>query len=335
MTPKQGKSSEEGTALPGVAKESGDGPMYGDEWNDPHGGLPMAAPLVRSGNTDRKILGKRPSVDALFVQSERNPELPSRKVQRYGWVRDIPDLRDHLYAAPLFTNLPLKCSILKACPAIYDQGQLGSCTANALAAAVQFERIRQGLEGSGRVPSRLFIYYNERLIEGDVAADRGAQLRDGIKAIASKGACFEGTEIDNWPYDESKFATKPSAHCYEAASSDKVLSYSRLVPRLDQLKGCIASGYPFVFGFTCYQSFESEAVAKTGNLELPARNETAVGAHAVLAVGYNDSMQRFLIRNSWGAQWGQKGYFTMPYAYLTDSDLCSDFWTVRLVSAPG
>lgn len=97
------------------------------------------------------------------------------------------------------------------------------------------------------------------------------------------------------------------------------------------MKGCLADGYPFVFGFTVYDSFESAAVAKSGVLDMPASNETVAGGHAVLAVGYDDAAQRFAVRNSWGAKWGQKGYFTIPYAYLLTENLSDDFWTIRLV----
>ena len=97
------------------------------------------------------------------------------------------------------------------------------------------------------------------------------------------------------------------------------------------MKACLASGYPFVFGFTVYESFEGDAVAKSGMVPMPADSETEVGGHAVMAVGYNDSIERFLVRNSWGPDWGVGGYFTIPYGYLTDSDLADDFWVIRLV----
>jgi len=98
---------------------------------------------------------------------------------------------------------------------------------------------------------------------------------------------------------------------------------------ISTLKGCLASGYPFVFGFTVYQSFESAQVAKTGIVPMPAPHEAVVGGHAVLAVGYDDASQQFIVRNSWGDGWGIKGYFMMPYGYLTDTSLSDDFWTVQ------
>jgi len=258
--------------------------------------------------------------------------MPSRTVKRYGWVPDLPDVRDHLFAAPLETlkNLPSKADLRDRCPPVYDQGELGSCTANAIGAAVQFGRKKQNLTPDF-VPSRLFIYYNERVMENTVEVDSGAMIRDGMKSVAKEGVCKE----DLWPYNINSFREKPSEECYAEALNYQVIRYSRLMPTLTQLKGCLASGYPFVFGFTVYDSFESAEVSRTGQVPMPASStEKVVGGHAVLAVGYDEAHQRFLVRNSWGTDWGMKGYFTMPYPYLTDSNLSDDFWTIRFVEEP-
>jgi C1A family cysteine protease len=252
----------------------------------------------------------------------------ARKIAHYGWIPDQPDQRDHLYAAPpkFLAALPPFIDLRAQCPAIYNQGALGSCTANAIAAAIEFDRKRQML--SDFVPSRLFIYYNERVIEGTVESDAGAQLRDGIKSVASDGVCPE----PEWPYVVEKFRYKPPAKAYKDAKLDRAVSYQSLVQDLNQMKGCLASGYPFIFGFTVYPSFESEAVARTGQAVMPAWGERPIGGHAVIAVGYDDTNQKFLCRNSWGTEWGIKGYFTLPYAYLIQPGLLSqDFWTIRLV----
>lgn len=250
------------------------------------------------------------------------------KIERYGWVPDLPDVRDHVYAAPMamLKKLPAAVDLRSKFPPPYDQGQLGSCTGNAIAAAVQFGRRKQK-QKPDFIPSRLFIYYNERAMEGTVKVDGGAQIRDGIKSVVKQGACSEKT----WPYQISDFTVKPPAAAFKEGSKYEVTSYSRLTPALTQLKGCLASGYPFVFGFTVYESFESVAVAKSGAMPMPAASEKVLGGHAVAAVGYDDASQRFVVRNSWGSNWGQKGYFTMPYAYATESNLADDFWTIRLV----
>src|SRR6202165_1186536 len=126
---------------------------------------------------------------------------PPRSPRRDGWLPDQPDQRDHLYAAPpqFLAALPAKTNLTAQCPAVYNQGMLGSCTANAIAGAIEFDRMRQKL--SDFVPSRLFIYYNERAIEGTVSIDSGAQLRDGIKSVASDGVCPEA----EWPAENRNF----------------------------------------------------------------------------------------------------------------------------------
>ncbi|MGD0330429.1 MAG: C1 family peptidase [Nitrososphaeria archaeon] len=251
-----------------------------------------------------------------------------RKIVRYGWIRDIPDQRDYLYAAPpeFLLKLPSSVDLRPQCPPVYDQGQLGSCTANAIAADLEFDQMKEK-QAQIFVPSRLFIYYNERVMEGTVASDSGAQIRDGIKSVAKQGACPENL----WPYDITKFAVKPPQQCYQQALKYKAVQYQRITQISNQLKGCLASGYPFVFGFTVYESFESPQVAQTGHAPMPSPTETVVGGHAVMAVGYDDSQNWFIMRNSWGEGWGMKGYFTLPYAYLIDQNLASDFWTIRTV----
>src|SRR4030088_1562107 len=240
-----------------------------------------------------------------------------RKIAHYGWIPDLPDERDHIYASPprFLAALPASTDLRAKCPAVYNQGALGSCTANAIGAAVEFDRLKQKLPDF--VPSRLFIYYNERVIEGTVRSDSGAQLRDGIKSVASQGVCPES----EWPYVIENFTTKPPAKAYRDAVLDRAVSYQSLVQDLNQMKGCLASGYPFIFGFTVYESFESQEVAQTGHAPVPGPNERAVGGHAVMAVGYHDASQTFLVRNSWGTEWGIAGCFTLPYTYLLQPGL--------------
>src|SRR5258708_5679014 len=186
------------------------------------------------------------------------------RIKRFGWVRDIPDQRDGF-------------------PSCYNQGRLGSCTANAIAGGLQFLEHKEG-SASPVMPSRLFIYYNERALEGTVESDSGAQIRDGIKSVARRGFCTE----DLWPYDVKRFADKPPDRCYRVALKDRVSQYLRLdhagpVPLLT----CLAGGYPFVFGFSVYESFESPRVAESGVVPLPRLGERVLGGHAVVACGYD------------------------------------------------
>lgn len=247
--------------------------------------------------------------------------------KNFGWLRDLPDQRDHRFAASprVLAKLPRSVDLRAGLPAPYDQGPLGSCTANALSGAFQY--LLKSEKKRNFMPSRLFIYYNERVIEGHAGQDSGAMLRDGIKALNQWGACTEAA----WPYDISRFAVKPGALCYTGALKHQLLKYERMDQDLNQLRGCLAQGLPFVFGFSVYSSFMTPQVARTGVADLPGPADKPEGGHAVLAVGYDDATQRFLIRNSWGPGWGQKGYFTMPYAYLLQSGLSADFWALQIL----
>jgi C1A family cysteine protease len=250
--------------------------------------------------------------------------IKKRSPKWYGWLPDLPDQRDFPYSAiaPKLLRLPPKVDLRSKCSPVENQGNLGSCTANALVGALEF------LELKDRAPfvdlSRLFVYYNERVIEGTVDQDSGAFLRDGIKSLAKQGVCPE----KQWPYQIRDFEKKPTRACYTAATKHQITSYHRITTT-DEMRTCLAEGFPFVFGFTVYSAFESDAVASSGVLNLPAQDEQVVGGHAVACVGYDDNKQRFIARNSWGADWGQQGYFSIPYTYLGNQNLADDFWTIR------
>lgn len=254
----------------------------------------------------------------------RSIKINKRSPKWYGWLPDLPDHRDLLYSAiaPRVRKLPRKIDLQANCSPVEDQGQLGSCTANSLVGALEF---LENKDGTSFVDlSRLFIYYNERVIEGTIDQDSGAFIRDGIKSLAKQGVCPES----DWPYKIATFRKRPSVSCYRTAKKHRIISYHR-INTVDEMRSCLTDGFPFVFGFTVYESFESQKVAKSGVVDLPAAKEKVVGGHAVMGVGYDDSKKRFLIRNSWGADWGKKGYFTIPYTYLSDRNLSDDFWTIR------
>lgn len=239
----------------------------------------------------------------------------------YGWVPDVPDQRDYLYRAikPVI-RVPKEADLRLYCSIVEDQGRLGSCTANALAGNLEF--LDNKIDSLYSDVSRLFIYYNERALEGSVDYDAGASLRDGIKTLRKAGYCWEKT----WPYLIERFTRKPSLECYTEAKSHCIQSYHRLMGLSDMLT-CLAEGYPFVFGFSVYESFEARKVATTGVVNMPKKDERLLGGHAVMAAGFDQKKKRFLVRNSWGPKWGLEGYFTMPYEYL--ETLAQDFWTIR------
>lgn len=242
----------------------------------------------------------------------------------YGWKRDLPDQRDirygAVYRAP--STVPTSIDLRPQCPPIVNQGALGSCTANALAGAIGFLEVKDGLDDIAM--SRLFIYYNERVIENTVSQDSGAQIRDGIKTLAAQGCCAES----DWPYAIANFTKKPAAACYKEGLDHQITAYQR-IDAFDQMRACLVEGFPFVFGFSVYESFESPAVAKSGIAPMPKKTERLLGGHAVVCVGYDDASKRLIVRNSWGTEWGMQGYFTLPYGYLSNPDLAADFWTIR------
>jgi C1A family cysteine protease len=248
--------------------------------------------------------------------------------RRYGYVPDFPDFRDHCFAPRprILASLPASVDVRNAANEVVDQGNLGSCTGNAIAVCDFFVQVKEKLPKAA-LPSRLAIYYGERAIEQSIKIDNGAMIRDGFKVLANSGAARESM----WKYDIAKFARKPPVRYFTEAKKHKAVEYRRLNNSiLDELKSCLAEGYPFVFGFSVYGSFESSAVAANGVVPMPLKTEQFLGGHAVLCVGYNDATKRFTCQNSWGPDWGDKGFFYMPYEYLTDPNLADDFWTLRV-----
>ena len=266
--------------------------------------------------------------------------MPTKRI--YNWKKQKPDVRDlnisHLSKVRKLTAtaaLPAVANLRKWCSEVENQGNLGSCTANAWAGLLQYDENKYPVKGRKYFDmSRLFIYYNERAINDNQGTDSGAELRDGAQVIAASGSCAEYL----WPYVEGNFTVQPPKSCYTAALPNVIHSYYALdgatpAQTLTNLKTAVASGQPFVFGFTVYDSFESDVVTNTGVMPMPNYStEQVLGGHAVMAVGYNDKDQRFLVRNSWGTGWGLKGtnsgYFTMPYAFISDPNQASDFWTL-------
>ena len=253
-----------------------------------------------------------------MIETPKHPPL--------GGKRDADDSRDLRYSPPVATApLPAAVDLRSGCGEVYYQLPLQSCSANALSSMLTF--VGNVEKRPIPPPSRLFIYYNTRKLDGTLPADGGATIRNAIKAVAKTGSCSETL----WPYDATKAADEPPAPCYDDARSTRALQYFRLTQDLDHLRGCLAEGYAFMFGMQIYN--QSFAAAQTsGVLEMPKPGETVMGGHAVLVIGYDHTAQTFTVLNSLGAKWGSAGYFTIPYAFMTDATLAYDFWTIRSVS---
>lgn len=253
--------------------------------------------------------------------------LTKREIKKFGWKPDIPDHRD-LYCfwphnSEVVYSVDLRTTGLL--PDIYDQGHLGSCTANALAAAFSYDQAKEDLKKFDNFdPSRLFIYYNGRQIEGNTLIDSGASIRDCIKTLSLIGVCPEA----DYPYDINKFTYKPTDTAYEHAKKYRALEYRRIIANPIEIRKALISGYPVIFGFTVYESFMTDIVATTGVANIPKLNEKIIGGHAALIVGFENG--NFIIRNSWGKSWGQNGYFTMPFSFFCDK-YCGDMWIIQSV----
>ena len=248
------------------------------------------------------------------------------KKYKLNWKRDLVDQRDNKYLfgkvfrAP--KELPAKADLLTGFSPVEDQGELGSCTGQAFVGCAEFLMIKD--KAAFRDLSRLFAYYNARLLEGTVGWDAGATLRGIIKAGRRFGLCRE----EAWPYDISRYAKKPLPNCYDEAALHQLVAYHRLAG-LQEIKASIALGLPVLFGFSVYEHVMSDEVTKTGILRVPKEDEQLLGGHAAVIAGYDDEAKMCLWRNSWGNTWGQKGYGQMPYAYFDELGLASDFWVIE------
>ena len=250
--------------------------------------------------------------------------IPTFDIPKYHWVKDKIDTRDHLYQ---LTNAAQSnvVDLRQYCSTIEDQGNLGSCTGQAIAGAIELLHKRQNRTLD---ISRLFIYYYERVLIGTVNYDSGAYIRDGIKVCYKYGAPTENL----WPYNIRKFRTVPQKTALIDAAKRKVTSYQRAAD-FNQVIDAITSGYPVTIGFSVYSSFDSPTVARTGIMPYPNVNkEKLLGGHAVLLVGYNKNNNTFIARNSWGTRWGDQGYFYMPFQVIQNNRMSSDFWVVKSIA---
>jgi len=267
--------------------------------------------------------------------------------RRYGWKPQLPFHGDRKFCQKAVYPLPDSIDLRQTgfLPPVYEQGAIGSCTANAIAAAFDFCRKKEGLPWIH--PSRLFIYANARLAEGTpLDQDSGAQIRDGVVSVSTLGVCPESM----WPYstmfhsETDLFSIKPLDTCYGEALHE--LAVEHLAVDQTAITATLAQGFPVIGGFTVFESFEMPEVAKTGVVPMPPYldpdnppdssvdnplTDWPIGGHAILIVGYNLKSGSYLCRNSWGDKWGQAGYFVIPMAYLQNPKLANDFWTLSKV----
>jgi C1A family cysteine protease len=248
--------------------------------------------------------------------------------KKFGWIKDSSDIRDHIRSRlnineeSKHKKRPSIVDLRIGCPPVKAQGELGSCTANALVNAIEY---LENKDENFVDFSRLFLYYNERHLLGTEDQDSGATIRDGMKSLANQGICKEQT----WPYIIENFAVKPPANAYIEARDYVITSYERLTS-IEDMKDCLLEGFPFVFGIKVFDSLTTEEVASTGIAKMPVENDKFLGGHAICCVGYDDVKQHFIIKNSWGKDWGKDGYFFLPYDYVKVDELSADFWSIKV-----
>lgn len=250
------------------------------------------------------------------------------QIQKYGWIKQHPDFRDHAPWTFAAQSLPAHFSLRDKMPPIWQQGHIGSCSAHGSCAAFVTDRMRQGEPDF--MPSRLFVYYNGRAYAGNANHDSGSSIRDVMKGLAQFGAPPDSL----WGYTEDHVTAKPPDAAYVEARKHIVTQYAPVIQSADAIKLAVLNGYPVVFGFMVYSSFEHGPVQTTGLVSLPTWFDSPIAGHAVCVTGWDSrNPTLYEVRNSWGPSWGDNGYMWFPEAYLLNGQLCSDFWTVRSVLA--
>lgn len=226
------------------------------------------------------------------------------------------------------SEVPASYDLSKYMPPVIDQGELGSCVSNAVSNAVRYDISKHDATKSIQ-PSRLFIYYNGRVLENEpLDEDTGLTVRDGCKSVAKYSYCSENL----WGYNIDKFAVKPIPDAYSAAQTHKQLLYMSVVQDEANIKSALVNGYPIVFGMNVYAQMMSNEAATTGMVTMPTATDQPEGGHCILLTGYDDSKKLWKCMNSWNTTWGDKGFFYLPYEYLLNCDLASDFWVLKIKS---
>jgi C1A family cysteine protease len=258
------------------------------------------------------------------------PDGSTRKVSGYRYQAPQASAKRYAAAKSEVKKLPPKVDLRPLMTAVEDQGQLSSCVANAVAGAYEYLVKRHRGDDAYDV-SRLFVYYNARKKSGSESEDSGSVIAEAINSLREDGACSEET----WPYDAEQVNEEPSQEAYDEAGQFLVEDMQLVPTTLDAWKNALAEGYPIIFGLSLYDSFDKQK--KKGMVPLPSPKESSReshSGHSMLCVGYSDPDQVFMVRNSWGTDWGDKGYCFIPYDYLMNSKYNDgDSWIIRQVEA--
>lgn len=272
-----------------------------------------------------------------WIGNWKRPEFKDFRNDLFDEIKDIKNFAIHGEHKGL-VSLPRNLDLRALQSEVGNQGNTSSCTGNAIASAIEFLELS---ELKAKVPlsegneefdsnfehiSRLFIYYNERILEQDTNSDNGSTIFSGMKTLQKYGFCRESL----WKFDPSKLSTKPDEACYQEAIKHNKVAYYQINSTEEKLQ-CLAQGYPFLFGFQCYESLMSDETMETGNIPLPKPNESCIGGHAILCTGYDQDKQVFYLKNSWGTGIGlnQSGYFTISFEYINNPNLADEFYTIR------
>lgn len=258
-----------------------------------------------------------------------------------GWRRQAHDPRDRFFFAREVVSVPDYCDVTPLMGRQRDQLNQGSCGPTSLSQVLTYQQRQQALpEDEASVH---FIYWYTRFLMGTVNEDSGVDNRTLLKAVANYGFCPE--QMD--PYSDSLSAMKkrPTQVMDAAAAPNKITAYAAVVQSLSQMKGVLAGNEPFLFGFDVFDQLLSDEAGETGIVKTPSQTESSIGGHDICFVGYSDKdllgnkpgnkwpAGHFKFRNSWGEEWGDKGFGYFPYGYATNKNLASDFWVVS--SVPG
>jgi len=246
------------------------------------------------------------------------------KIKLNGCIPSPRDDRDYRLVCAASASPPRRADLRSLCSAVEDQSSLNSCTANAAVGAMEILERKQQIEQLDL--SRLFVYWNTRVLDGTTNQDPGAYLRSSLKAVETKGACLESI----WPYNNNMVLARPSDAAY-VEEKRQAVEYLRATQGVG-VRQAMADGFPVIFGMLLSESFMSARFG--GNVPMPRAGEQIIGGHAMLIVGYDMDARTYIVRNSWGEHWGDKGYCYIPFALVDDPETSFDFWVIRSMEMP-